>query len=265
MAQLVFTNIADIDKTILETLDIDSFIAVCKTNKYALKVCDDKRLWLEKFNKANIDMDPTFNPKTFNDWVNYYNHRDYVRWMNLERRPMDWQGAFKKLDEAIDFRNDIRIINETDNDLDYRHIFINIFDPNQYQYVYEAIEDINDDLDFDDVYHLYNQFRFKYRTNEYWLFFNVDVMEFDEYPDDIEDPDTDPLDNPDQNRISLTEKEFKLVLTLMIYGNNYTDIYDHNTRSFIATNLIYGGEGELKRQGMLEVLKYLHKNDLLKL
>lgn len=261
MSRLVFTSIKDIDNLIIEELDIKSFIAICKTNKEAIKYCNNHQLWKIKFNNENINIDPTFHPKNFNDWVNYYNFYDYVHYMNLERRPINWDIEFKKLNKAIAFKNDILMIQETDDDLNYRHIYIDIKNPSLYQPIYRAMKyNSYDNFDFNDIHDQYNEFRFKYMENEYWLFFNVDAVTFDEYPDELEIENI--ANNPLQFRTKLTKEEFHLMLTLIIYADNYSNIFDHNGRSFIQ-DFLNDDEHDLKRIGMLNILNYLHKNNLI--
>ena len=261
MSQLIFTSIEDIDHVILEKLDIASFINVCKTNKRAYKHGHNDQLWIPKFENENIDLYNGFNLNTFTEWVTYYHYRDYTAYMNFKPRYDDsffnCHDEFIKLEDSVQFRNDILIIQETDNSLDYRHIYIENRSY-EYQPVYRAMEHLSAiALNFDFTYDLYQQFRFKYRKNEYWLFLGVDTFQFTYYQDEVENFKDD--FNKREYRIRLTEKEFKLLLTLIIYADNYINIVDHDKRSFIAGNLAYGDEHDHRREGMLKVLEYLHK------
>lgn len=260
MEQLIFTSIKDIDQSIIEELDIESLITLCQTNKQAFQLCQNNQLWINKFKSNNIIIRSSFRPKSSMDWINYYNRYHYIKWITLKG---NWQHDFQKIDKAIDMRNNIIMIGEIDDDLDYRHITIDIKN-NIYQSIYKAMENITyANLYFDEVYEDYQQFRFKYRKNEYWLFFNIEPVEFTEYPDNMEDSDLEPDDSPEEYRVRLTEDEFKLMLTLIIYDDNYTDIYDHDKRSYLIWMLTEDDDHNLKRIGMLEVFNYLHDKKLL--
>lgn len=253
MERYIFTSIEDIDQRIIESLDIDSVISVCQTNKKALKLCQNNTLWFTIFKYNNIIVQQGFKPKSSNDWIYYYKNYKYIKYITLHGNWID------KIDQAIHIRNDMMMINEIDNDLNYRHIIINIKNSNKYQ-IYKAIENItNQELEFDGIYMQYKQFHFKYRKNEYWLFFNTDFL-VTGYQDDDENFNLDP-NNPDKFRVQLTEEEFKIILILIIYDDNYIDIYDHDKRSYLISMLKDNGdEYNLKRIGMLQVLNYLHKN-----
>ena len=265
MSQLIFTSIEDIDNIILEKLDIASFINVCKINKRAYKYGNNDQLWIPKFENEHIILYSGFNFQKFTDWTKYYHYRDYVSYMNFKQknedsffnRPFNCDYKFIKLEDNIQFRNDILIIQETDNSLDYRHIYIEIRS-GEHQPVFKAMNYLTyQSLDFDLTYNEYQQFRFKYRKNEYWLFLGLRVFKFDTYPDEVED--LKDYFNKNEYRIRLTEKEFKLLLTLIIYADDYINIVDHAKRSFIACNLTFDNEYDHRREGMLQVLEYLRQ------
>ena len=122
-------------------------------------------------------------------------------------------------------------------ELKYCNIYIPIKDVNKYQSIFDTDIDMLG-YDFSQAYSEYEVIRFKFSDNKYYIIF-LTVTEEHRYEED-EDIDEDNLEDAtddDAFRIEITYDSFKMLLTTILYDNNYKDIKDNYEVSFLPNNL----------------------------
>lgn len=253
----ILINVEDIDMKILLDMDIDTLSNVCITNKTAKNICNKPAFWRTKFKKDDI---PYKEFTSIRDMIKHYK-QGYIIKIKYPNNT-DYTEQYEKIEYFYTLAKNIIIISDVINK-EYHNIFIGVGDTTYYQIAYHIIAKWFPEVDFTEIFDKCEIIRMKYYDDEYYVFFSPDVdREYNDvvlYNTEYTYLEDDVNAYQDEYRIQITYEEFLYFFMIILYDENYYNIWDTADVSFLPDSLNIYDPNDARRLGQWDMINYFQK------